>query len=142
MILAGVATVGHAAEEARTDPLAPLRWNARVVIIASAISDDARARAQRAALAGASAGLEERRTIILSAWRDGVDLTPDQPGFAASGSEVLNAIEALSDFEVLLVGLDGGVKQRWRSPIDAATLFQAIDAMPMRQDELRQSFEG
>lgn len=41
-----------------------------------------------------------------------------------------------SGFEILLIGLDGGVKLRQDKVIDAETLFARIDAMPMRRQEL------
>ena len=31
---------------------------------------------------------------------------------------------------------DGTVKQRFDKPVDAETLFEIVDAMPMRQDEM------
>lgn len=141
-ILAGVMAFGHAAALAQSHPLDPLRWKARLVVIASERPDDARAHAQRAALTHALNGLRERRASVLSASTESATLEPAIPGFQASGPELLAALDATEGFHVLLVGLDGEVKQRWRTPVDAATLFEAIDAMPMRQDELRQSFEG
>jgi hypothetical protein len=41
------------------------------------------------------------------------------------------------EFAVVLVGKDGMEKQRSQTPIDSATLFRTIDAMPMRQQEMR-----
>lgn len=41
------------------------------------------------------------------------------------------------DFAVILVGKDGTEKQRSQTLIDPATIFSAIDAMPMRQQEMR-----
>jgi hypothetical protein len=41
------------------------------------------------------------------------------------------------EFLVILVGKDGTEKQRSQVPIDLAALFQTIDAMPMRQQEMR-----
>ena len=41
-----------------------------------------------------------------------------------------------SGFEILLIGLDGGVKLRQDEVIDTETLFARIDAMPMRRQEL------
>jgi hypothetical protein len=38
---------------------------------------------------------------------------------------------------VILVGKDGAEKQRSQTPIDLAMLFRTIDAMPMRQQEMR-----
>ena len=37
----------------------------------------------------------------------------------------------------VLIGKDGGVKRRWAEPLNVDDLFQTIDAMPMRQYEMR-----
>ncbi len=42
-----------------------------------------------------------------------------------------------SDFYVLLIGKDGGVKYRDDSPLAREKLYSIIDAMPMRQAEMR-----
>lgn len=42
-----------------------------------------------------------------------------------------------TDFQILLVGKDGGVKERRFEPIQPGEFFDCIDAMPMRLDELR-----
>ena len=40
-------------------------------------------------------------------------------------------------FEVVLVGKDGGEKLRSAVPIEPERLFETIDAMPMRRQEMR-----
>lgn len=40
-------------------------------------------------------------------------------------------------FEILLIGKDGGVKKRWRSPALPEDVFSLIDSMPMRQAEMQ-----
>lgn len=45
-------------------------------------------------------------------------------------------------FAVLLVGKDTGVKLRSNQPVSRQTLYETIDAMPMRQREMRQSSEA
>lgn len=40
-------------------------------------------------------------------------------------------------FEVLLVGKDGTVKERFEAPVDGQSIYALIDAMPMRKAELR-----
>ncbi len=42
-----------------------------------------------------------------------------------------------NDFTVILIGKDGGEKLRSHQPISLDTLRSTIDAMPMRQDEMR-----
>ena len=42
------------------------------------------------------------------------------------------------DFLVILLGKDGGEKMRSNKPVTLETLIEIIDAMPMRQDEMKQ----
>jgi hypothetical protein len=44
---------------------------------------------------------------------------------------------AATEFAVILLGKDGGEKLRTTSPITIARLNRTIDAMPMRQQEMR-----
>ena len=43
------------------------------------------------------------------------------------------------NFRVILVGKDGGVKRQDTTPVRATTIFEQIDAMPMRQQEMHSS---
>lgn len=40
-------------------------------------------------------------------------------------------------FAVILIGKDGTEKQRFSQPVDLSRIFSTIDAMPMRQQEMR-----
>ena len=41
-------------------------------------------------------------------------------------------------FSVVLIGKDGSEKGRWSEPLGSSHLFQIIDKMPMRMDEMRE----
>jgi len=41
-------------------------------------------------------------------------------------------------FRVILIGKDGGIKLKRNDQIDLETIFELIDSMPMRKDEIRQ----
>ena len=41
------------------------------------------------------------------------------------------------DFKLILIGLDGGVKESYFSPTPPSEIYGVIDQMPMRQQELR-----
>jgi hypothetical protein len=41
-------------------------------------------------------------------------------------------------FRVILIGKDGGIKLKRNDQIDLETIFELIDSMPMRNDEIRQ----
>ncbi len=42
------------------------------------------------------------------------------------------------NFRVILVGKDGSVKRQEATPVQATAIFDQIDAMPMRQQEMQQ----
>ncbi|MCC5640794.1 DUF4174 domain-containing protein [Nostoc sp. CHAB 5844] len=42
------------------------------------------------------------------------------------------------NFRVILVGKDGGVKRQDTTPVEVKAIFEQIDAMPMRQQEMQQ----
>ena len=86
------------------------QWRHRVVVIDTPSRQSADYLRQNAALEAASAGLRERDVIIVT--------------------------QAAKNFRVRLVGKDGGVKFTENTPVDSASLFSLIDAMPMRQAEL------
>lgn len=48
-----------------------------------------------------------------------------------------NKISNDTDFEVILIGLDGTIKLRQNKPVSTDKLFELIDSMPMRQREIQ-----
>ncbi len=116
------------------------------------VSDDARAAApdDPAAYAGTSrvllvlAALDDIRTAqqarLLSADRAGAaerDLVLVEPAALDQADLRRRYGVAPGRFAALLIGKDGGVKLRSDAPLSTRTLFEAIDAMPMRQAEMR-----
>jgi hypothetical protein len=65
--------------------------------------------------------------------RDGTQLDPHT---AASLRERFDI--SPKAFSLILVGKDGGIKLRRNDPVKLEEIFRLIDAMPMRQDEMRQ----
>jgi hypothetical protein len=116
---------------AAPDPLKPLQWKARVLVVSAPKGDDAGLRAQDSILKSESDGQAERDLKVIRlvgaqgptgvdapALRERLSLPPDR-------------------FEVVLVGKDGATVLRRRQPISLGELFDRIDAMPMRRDEIR-----
>ncbi|MCB7481711.1 DUF4174 domain-containing protein [Christiangramia sediminis] len=50
-----------------------------------------------------------------------------------------NKKKKAADFEVILIGLDGGVKLRQYRLVETKEIFDLIDSMPMRQSEIREN---
>ena len=90
--------------------LAAHQWRHRVLVIDTPSRELAEYRRQSAALAAASAGLQERHVQVVT--------------------------QTAKVFRVRLVGKDGGVKLDRGAPVDVPTLFALIDVMPMRRSEM------
>jgi hypothetical protein len=105
-----VGCVGALTSDTTLPNLTDHQWRHRVVVIDTPSSQSVDYLRQTKALEAASAGLRERDVVIVT--------------------------QAASTFRVRLIGKDGGVKFSRTTPVDAETLFDLIDAMPMRQAEL------
>ncbi len=116
---------------AAPDPLKPLQWKARVLVVSAPRRDDSGLRAQDAILKSDFDGQAERDLKVIRL------VGADGP----AGVDVQALRERLSlppdRFEVVLVGKDGTTVLRRRQPISLGDLFDRIDAMPMRRDEIR-----
>ena len=95
----------------------------RVVAVVGPDEEGSPVERQRVLLEGARDGLEERDVKV-------VYLRPGDP--TATDLGVANAT-----FATVLVGKDGEAKSRWSHPVEPATIFAEIDAMPMRQREMK-----
>ena len=110
------------------DPLARYRGTSRVLVMLASEQNDPNLTRQRDLNTQARAGFLERDLVI-------VELVGSQSGTAAVRERLSPSQGA---FRVVLVGKDGRVKQTSEHPIRPEELFATIDAMPMRQREMRE----
>jgi hypothetical protein len=116
---------------AASDPLKPLQGKARVLVVSAPHANDSGLRAQDAILSADREGQAERDMMVIrlvggegpagvdaGALRERLSLPPDR-------------------FELVLVGKDGTIVLRRRQPAPLSEIFDRIDAMPMRRDEIR-----
>jgi len=113
----------------RTLPLAQetldqYRWANRPVLLFAPSERDEAYLLQMKILHADKGGLAERDILVLS-------------DISALGRGQLRDTLQIDGFEVILIGKDGGVKLRAKTPISIQELFSLIDAMPMRRQELR-----
>jgi len=90
-----------------------LRWKSRPVVIRARDEADPRVREQIGMLESAAHGLGER----------------DMP--------VLTDFGAGSGFELHLIGRDGLLKKQFDAPVRPEALFEIVDFMVMRQEEMK-----
>ena len=120
---------------AQISGLEPYEWENRVLII----FEDAGAKqswAQESLVMVGDQHFEERDMVVL---RISDEVEP-LVGEAAPSIDPAALRRALgvgdTAFRTVLIGKDGGVKLKSSSPICAATLFNTVDAMPMRRQEM------
>ena len=110
------------------DPLARYRGTSRVLVMLASDQNDPNLTRHRDLNTQARAGFLERNLVI-------VELVGSQSGTAAARERLSPSQGA---FRAVLVGKDGRVKQTSEHPIRPEDLFATIDAMPMRQREVRE----
>lgn len=119
-LAAALPQAGQGAEKT----LASLKWKARPVVVLSDRRDDPRIAKQLSSLDAAKPALAERDIQLLE------ETEPDGALHRQLGA-------AKRGFSVVLVGKDGGVKRVWRDLVDPRRIFEAIDQMPMRREEMK-----
>jgi hypothetical protein len=104
-----------------------LRWQSRVLLIFALDAEDKDLKKQTAITDAHAAGFQERETKVFSV-----------VGRAAEAQRLRDKL-GVGDapFAVVLVGKDGTVKFKSNLPINAQKVFATIDAMPMRQQEMK-----
>ena len=114
--------------EAQDDPLARYRWKARVLVVLAADLGSPAVAQQKDQVESMGVGAAERGLVLVQL----------QAGSAEA--RALRTRPGLDEepFQAVLVGKDGGAKLRAAKPITARELTATIDAIPMRQDEMRQ----
>ncbi|MEQ8822916.1 MAG: DUF4174 domain-containing protein [Filomicrobium sp.] len=113
------------------------KWKNRPVVVFAGPGGEAQLAEQRRLFSGKQAGLKERDIVVIWVDHDSVrtQFGPG-PGLSAAQLRTRFGVENVR-FRVVLVGKDGGTKISQSRPLSVRQLFATIDAMPMRQEEMR-----
>jgi hypothetical protein len=113
-------------------------WENRPVLVFGPAENDVRYRRQMQEFVGQDAELQDRDIVLFALPWDGPRSIDGQSLTASASDPLWQQFEVATDsFAVILVGKDGGVKLRSEEPVAVARIFDVIDAMPMRQAEMR-----
>lgn len=113
-------------------------WKKRVLLI---ISDDAmneKCRGQIKELFNNEEGIKERKLLIIEVHKKRYRVIDDNKKWYLSHSLYEKYANINDSFQIILIGLDGGIKMREFNIMEAEDIFREIDSMPMRKSELRQ----
>jgi hypothetical protein len=138
LVLAGLTAV-PALAQAPTGivSLTTLRDSSRPLLIFAPKPDDPQLQIQLRRLRDNAAAVSERDIVVIAIPYESPAPTPATFTVEGAQSARLRFNVAPADFTVILIGKDGGEKLRSHKPLTIDQLNNTIDAMPMRQQEMR-----
>lgn len=117
--------------------LSSYKWNKRPLLVFATSEASTQFKQQQRIVAESRAGLADRDVAIV--WVIGSNLSAElgqQPNVTGASLRLRFGV-ADNEFRAVLVGKDGSVKLSSAKPLSSNRLFETIDAMPMRRDEIR-----
>ncbi len=113
------------------------KWENRLVLILTDQTDNENCRKQVEELKNHQDGVNERKILVYC-------ITPESFKTGLSDEKWQKAETVYNRYkktdsqpEIILIGLDGGVKLRANEFLSAQELFATVDAMPMRRQEMK-----
>ncbi|WP_176955937.1 DUF4174 domain-containing protein [Catalinimonas alkaloidigena] len=121
------------------DVLAPYRWSNRLLLIFSEDTNITDYQRQVSILQSDQMGMADRDLVFFRIFPD-EGYTPDNDALTpAQVTALRERFDVGTGFTVILIGKDGGEKRTERKPLTLDQLYGTIDAMPMRQNEMKQN---
>lgn len=121
----------------QNDMLEQYQWENRLILLFGSISESA-VEKQITELEKDTEGITDRDLLIFHIDRDEVRFIEKSDNPASSADKLRNHYNiGEQEFRYILIGKDGGVKLNKKEFVANKDLFSVIDAMPMRQREMR-----
>jgi hypothetical protein len=118
--------------------MAAYRWQKRPLLVFARNESSPRLQQQLAAVEATRDRFEERDMVLIVVLAAGPYRAGEGPLSEDDGDRLRKAYGVREDaFAVRLVGKDGGVKRRADDVVPMEELYDLIDSMPMRQQEMR-----
>ncbi len=122
----------------QSQDLSSHQWKDRLILILVDDASNATYQKQIEELHSDEQGLQDRKLLIYTVLPDKFKRSdiPNQ-GWTESGELYSEYKKSRQPFEIVLIGLDGGVKLQLAEFLSNKKLFGRIDQMPMRRRELQ-----
>jgi len=111
------------------------QWKNRLLLVFAPSENHAAYQQQMRLFEGQKASFDERNLLVIDVLTEGANRV--EPQEAAKIRAQFNISH--EEFRVVLVGKDGTSKRRDNSPVSPKVIFETIDAMPRRRQEMRRS---
>ncbi|WP_235298780.1 DUF4174 domain-containing protein [Portibacter marinus] len=82
-------------------------------------------------------GLKDRKLLVYTARANQLSIGLKEKNTIPDSSIYNNYKKNNGNFEMILIGLDGSVKERYKAVTKPDDIFKTIDKMPMRRAEMR-----
>ena len=114
------------------------QWKNRLLLIFAPSKDNHDYKRQMQLVEGMRAGFKERDLIAIELLTEGTSRAETQPLNEADAANLRSEFNvAPEEFRVILIGKDGTAKRRDQKPVEPEVIFNEIDAMPMRRQEMQ-----
>lgn len=127
--------VGSMCQNSFSQELSKHRWKNRLVLLVVQDSSSQLLQRQLDAFEMQKKGLHERKILVYTVTPNG--FKKGEESWKYSKTLFKKYYQNTTPFEVILIGLDGGTKTRKKEVLSCEALFAIVDAMPMRQNEIR-----
>ena len=130
-------------QEALSMDLNQFQWKNRLLFIFAPEEGDSIFQALQSEILTLPDGISERDLVVFKILETGpsyMETTRIDPQTAAAIRTKFAA--PLGQFTCILVGKDGGTKLKRHSPVKIKEVFDLIDAMPMRREEMRKKSQN
>ena len=117
--------------------LTKYQWENRLIVVFTPTAENEKLQTQLETYKTELNEFMERKLVMIhSTPGKQKELLPESSGWQDS-KLYQNMKESKLDYEVILIGLDGGVKLRQNEILETEKLFDLIDSMPMRKAEMQ-----
>ena len=114
------------------------RWQNRLLLVFAPAPDREEVRAQQGLFEDKEAELKDRDLLVAYLFPEEGRIEDETVSAEDTTSLRERYGVAEDDFVVVLIGKDGTAKERLEEPMQPTNLFATIDAMPMRQQEMKE----
>lgn len=119
--------------------LSSQKWQNRVLLVFAPSVDNRNYQQQMKLFDQHQNGFTDRDLVLVQVLATGKSYANGLPIDEPSAANLRNRFGIdKENFRVILVGKDGGVKRQDSTPVQATAIFDQIDAMPMRQQEMHE----
>nr|WP_230967908.1 DUF4174 domain-containing protein [Nostoc sp. WHI] len=119
--------------------LSSQKWQNRVLLVFAPSVDNPSYQQQMQLFDQHQNGFKDRDLVLVQVLATNKSYANGQLIDESSAANLRNRFRVdKENFRVILVGKDGGVKRSDTTPVPTTAIFEQIDAMPMRQQEMQE----